>query len=137
MKQEIKIGDYVRITRSYKCAPNEIAITEGLVGIVVDTDKGYREVEIDGFEDCVWVHISNLELAKPPSKKLAFLQELRELLLKYDASIEPDGDETYLDLYICIGDESITYIGKSLLSTSSNAIDFPLTAKNIMDYDKE
>lgn len=69
------------------------------------------------------------------AKKSAFLAELKELLAKYDAKITigNDGYDTEEEwLYFEVGGQEVYYT-----HSYKGGFDFPLTADNINDYDKE
>lgn len=101
-------------------------------GVIIDVDDDFCTIKFDdGFDLIGGVHFSTLEKAD----KVAFLEELRKLLMRFDASITAysyiDGRPQFrLGLDIKVGDNLIcfddTCVGK-----------IELTPDSIMDYKKE
>lgn len=128
MESKFKIGDKVRFNSEWGSYRFEDSLTKGEVVEVSDiTDCGSIYVK-----KYVEAHVTDdeIELVEQ-DKKTAFLTELKELLIKYDAEIfayQSDFEEVTLALNI--GDDAIEYgYGKD-----DNSI--KITPSNIFDYDK-
>lgn len=130
-ESKFKVGDRVMCT------------DDGKLGVVtlVDIDEGkyvcngYEVRFDDGYEE--WLMADMLELSDEPpyDPKTAFLTELQALLRKYDAVInvvwDDDGSQTpTIDL-------EIQFCGDTRAIVFEDALEYTITADNIMDYEKE
>ena len=112
-EKKFKVGDRVRVMRDCKCGPFETLVKEGSEGEVCDIDHGYRDVDMDGLDDTVWVHVSNLELAPPSDPCTAFLQDLKSVLERHNATIFG------LDLWAKINGETFDFGDTEYLSADN------------------
>ena len=135
-KKEIKVGDRVRFKKFCINYDDEVRVAEGDYGEVVSVDKDRICVDLDEPQSIsVWV--TDVELAEPIDPKTAFLTELSELLRKYDAKIDAgcmgyDSDNPYIN--IALGDNAdIEWTDSDFYNKDFR---FPLTADNVLNYDK-
>lgn len=94
--------------------------------------RGLYGVKYPDEDDSFTVNEADLEFADP---KTAFLPELQALLRKYDAVInvvwDDDGSQTpTIDL-------EIQFCGDTRAIVFEDALEYTITADNIMDYEKE
>lgn len=117
-----KVGDRVVLKRDFHFGDNLHKKGE-VVTITKIHDSGIVRVEAHNSEDSHWICDYNLE---PYDRKKEFISDLRELLVKYNASFSD-----YENYKVCFSlddaDETIAF------NTEDGAID----ADNIMDYEKE
>ena len=120
---------------NFKVGDRVICTDDGNLGTItfVDIDEGkglnsgYEVKFDDGSEDWIMADMLTLSDEPPYDRKTAFLRELQALLRKYDARIEP-----YFS--VCADIPSIDlYLGNDCVESW----DRPVTADNIMDFDKE
>ena len=132
-EHNFKVGDKVAVKRSYTLIANgyENIIPMGEVGIVENVDGEELLVDFPGYFCALTLNIADVEPIQPLDRRTAFLTELQALLRKYDAHIEPCGDEIE-GLSIVLKDNEEVYYKMGEFSPMRN-----LTADNIMDFDKE
>lgn len=123
---KFKVGDKVTLKKAV-----DVHIDDGLTQIVpgeighIDWTDG-NEMDVY-FGDYVKLELyaSQVKLAEPTDHKTAFLAELKELLVRYNASIQQD--------HGCF----VVLINDKYVHTIEGGDEYILTADNVMGYDKE
>lgn len=124
MEKKFKKGDRVLCTDS----GNYGNITE--IDGPDDYGEIWYEVLFDDGEE-TWLNEEYLELTDV-DKKTAFLTELKELLIKYDVTINSYGEDCGHGFGFKFGDDEIWYSNDWIVKTDFT---FPITPSNIFDYD--
>lgn len=124
MEKKFKKGDRVRFIGD--CVYQGVSYDEFIV--TEDSDDKRTDVERYVYEELCFGN-DELELVESFDPKTAFLQDLKELLIKYDAQIR-DYEEYCVE--IRIGDEWLSWYNKEKISGQSEGI----SPSNIFDYDK-
>ena len=133
-EKEIKVGDRVRFKKFCINYDDEVRVAEGDYGEVVSVDKDRICVDLDEPQSIsVWV--TDVELAEPIDPKTAFLNELSELLRKYDAKIRWSIGLTYEDR--TRSSANIEVHTPNFDHYFSGETGVTLTADNVFNYDKE
>lgn len=132
MEKKFKKGDKVRVTiskweRHFDCGNDIGALTNDDIGIVIGQSYDADFIEVSFFNGFVCLDFTEdeLELIEPYDPKTAFLSELKELLEKYNAKIDVRLDYSASEI-------AVVMIGNEIVADGR-----PITADNIMDYDKE
>ncbi|MCM1068203.1 MAG: hypothetical protein NC418_11580 [Muribaculaceae bacterium] len=112
-EKKIKVGDRVRITSF--CVKYEI---EPIYGTVVSIEDYGIGVELDTPE-LLYLDARDIEVVPPIDPRTAFLQELKELLSKYNATIFG------LEMWASINGEQCVFENAEYLDSD-----------NIMDYEE-
>lgn len=130
-ENKLKVGDRVRIVADVE-QPYQMWVEKGDTGVLVDGEHadGFECVNLDGCANKSYVCVENkyLETDAIYDPKIAFLSELKKLLEKYGAEIE-----------LLSYDLDTTQLG---ITSDDFEVEYPIdvqqiTAKNIMDYDRE
>ena len=132
-EHNFKVGDRVRYIGKHRCH----------VETEIDPKETYTVKRVDGDEVTLYVPsegivcAKDLEFAEPLAYESDFLEELSDLLRKYDAVINVNHDR-YFDT-----EESpmiqMVIQGKSInpFVVFNDVLSCTITADNIMDFDKE
>jgi hypothetical protein len=120
-KKKFKVGDRVRFKRFCINCDEDVRVAEGDYGTVVSVGdpriKNSNDIGVElDVPQYISVYSKDVELAEPTDPRTAFLQELKELLAKYNADIWADGgwDGCCLHLELDNGREKYNVKGGNL-----------------------
>ena len=144
-EKKFKVGDRVRFIGDYTHYVEE-ALKNGEVYTISNIDDWGVELSVPMESH---VDAEYLELAEPTDPCTAFLQELKELLNRHNAKItfafRTETRETGIAFEIGDDKENLTWYPFRMDELDPDpaiiwqmpGCNYPLTADNIMDYDKE
>lgn len=123
-EKKIKVGDRVRFKKICINCDEDVRVAEGDYGTVVSVGspliKNSNDIGIElDVPQYISVYSKDVELVEPIEPRTAFLQELKELLSKYHATIFG------LDMWASINGEQCAFENAEYLDSN-----------NIMDYEK-